>query len=312
MCGERAVQKYGRQGGAQRYRCLKCAHNFQSKRRPQKKQASLWERYTWGKHSLSELASEEERSVPWVRKNLDAATSTHVSVPPQPTVILADTTFWGRGYGVCVFRSASLKRNLCWTEVKDETAAVYAQSLKGLLERGWQITATVIDGRRGVARVFEQHGIPVQFCQFHQMKTVTKYVTRRPKTEAAQELRALSLTLHKTNEGDFVRALTAWQARHETFLKERSPAPHRKSGWEYTHRRLKSAHRSLKTNLQYLFTYQKYPDLSIPNTTNSLDGSFSQLKKKVSTHGGLRRDRRFKMISALLAAGSKRPTRKRH
>ncbi len=296
----------------QRYRCLKCKHNFQSKRRPQRKQASLFERYTWGKQSLVELSCDEERSVPWVRQQLDAVTPTHAPMLPQPTVILADTTFWGRSYGVCVFRSASLKRNLCWTEVKDETAAIYAQSLTGLLERGWQITAAVIDGRRGVARVFEAQGIPVQFCQFHQMKTVTKYLTRRPKTEAAQELRALSLTLHKTTEKDFVRALTQWYTKHESFLNERSPAPHTKRGWEYTHYRLKSAYRSLKTNLPYLFTYQKYPDLKIPNTTNSLDGSFSQLKKKVAAHGGLRRDRRFKMISALLAVGSKRPTRKRH
>ena len=296
----------------QRYRCLKCRHNFQSKRRPQKKQASLYERYTWGKQSLAEISNDENRSVPWVRKQLDFATPTHASVPPQLTVILADTTFWGEGYGVCVFRSASLKRNLCWTEVKAETAAIYTQSLQGLLLRGWVVQTAVIDGRRGVARVFEARGIPVQFCQFHQMKTVTKYLTRKPKTEAAQELRVLCLTLHKTNEKDFVAALAAWYVRHELFLKEKSPAPHTRRGWEYTHRRLKSAYRSLKTNLPYLFTYQKYPDLAIPNTTNSLDGSFSQLKKKVGAHGGLRRDRRFKMISALLAVGSKRPTRKRH
>lgn len=296
----------------QRYRCLKCQHNFQSKRRPQKKQTSLYERYTWGKQSLAELSYDEERSVPWVRKNLDAATPTHASVPPQSTVILADTTFWGRSYGVCVFRSASLKRNLCWTEVESETAAIYVQSFNGLLERGWVVTAAVIDGRRGVARVFERHGIPVQFCQFHQMKTVTKYLTRRPKTEAAQELRTLSLTLHKATERDFTTALSAWHAKYASFLNERSVAPHTKRGWEYTHRNLKAAYRSLKTNLNYLFTYQKYPALNIPNTTNSLDGSFSQLKKKINAHGGLRRDRRFKMISALLATSSKRPTRKRH
>lgn len=306
------MQKYGQRRGVQRYRCLNCRHSFQSKRRPQKKQQSLYQRYTWGKQSLTELSRTEDRSVPWVRKRLDAVTPAHTSLPPQATVIVADTTFWGRSYGVCVFRSPSLKRNLCWTEVASETGAVYAQSLKGLLERGWMVPAAVIDGRRGVARVFEARGIPVQFCQFHQMKTVTKYLTRRPKTEAAQELRALSLTLHKTNEKDFIAALTAWHAQYESFLNERSVAPHTKRGWEYTHYRLKSAHRSLKTNLTYLFTYQKYPELHIPNTTNSLDGFFSQLKKKVGAHGGLRKDRRFKMISAILATSSKRPTQKDH
>ena len=250
--------------------------------------------------------------MPWVRKQLDAATPAHESLPPQPTVIVADTTFWGRSYGVCVFRSPSLKRNLCWTEVEHETGAVYAQSLKGLLEHGWTVPAAVIDGRRGVARVFEARGIPIQFCQFHQMKTVTKYLTRTPKTIAGQELRRLACTLHKTNEQDFTFALAGWLAAHESFLNERSIAPHTKRGWEYTHRKLKAAYRSLKTNLPYLFTYQKYPELCIPNTTNSLDGFFSQLKKKVGAHGGLRKDRRFKMISAILATSSKRPTQRDH
>ncbi len=247
-----------------------------------------------------------------MQTQLDAATATHTPLAPQATVILADVTFWGRGYGVCVFRSPSLKRNLCWTEVEQETGAVYAQSLKGLLTRGWVVTAAVIDGRRGVARVFEARGIPVQFCQFHQMKTVTKYLTRTPKSEAGKELRSLACTLHKMQEKDFGISLDAWFAKHETFLNERSPAPHTKRGWEYTHRNLKAACRSLKTNLPYLFTYQKYPALNIPNTTNSLDGSFGQLKKKVNLHNGLRRDRRFKMISAILAGKAKPASQKDH
>ncbi len=248
----------------------------------------------------------------WVQTQLDAATPSFPPLAPQSTVIVADTTFWGRSYGVCVFRSPSLKRNLCWTEVEQETGTVYAQSLKGLLERGWHIPAAVIDGRRGVARIFEAHGIPVQFCQFHQMKTVTKYLTLKPQTEAAQELRRLACTLHTSTEQSFTTELALWQIRHSSFLTEKSPAPHRKCGWEYTHRKLRASYRSLKTNMQYLFTCQKYPALHIPNTTNSLDGMFGQLKKKVNIHNGLRRDRRFKMISALLTTSSKRPTQKDH
>lgn len=295
-----------------RYRCNECQYQFQSKHRPQHKQQELYRQYVFKRKSLADLAEQEERSPRWIRKQLEAAELRFQPQPPQTSVVLADTTFWGSSYGVCVFRSPSLKRNLCWTEVERETAAVYERSLAGLLERGWHFTSAVIDGRRGVARVFEAHGIPVQFCQFHQMKTVTKYLTRRPKTEAAQELRRLACTLHKTNEKDFTSALDAWHAKHESFLNERSPAPHTKRGWEYTHRKLKAAYRSLKTNLPYLFVYQKYPDLHIPNTTNSLDGSFGQLKKKINVHNGLRRDRRFKMISAILAQKTKTTSRKDH
>ena len=150
-------------------------------------------------------------------------------------------------------------------------------------------------------------------CSFanSQMKTVTKYLTRTPKSEAGKELRSLACTLHKMQEKDFGISLDAWFAKHETFLNERSPAPHAKRGWEYTHRNLR-LRPFLKTNLPYLFTYQKYPALNIPNTTNSLDGSFGQLKKKVNLHNGLRRDRRFKMISAILAGKAKPASQKDH
>ena len=43
------------------------------------------------------------------------------------------------------------------------------------------------------------------------------------------------------------------------------------------HRKLRSAYRSLTTNLPFLYTYQTYPDLHIPHTTNVADGTLSQL-----------------------------------
>jgi len=169
-----------------------------------------------------------------------------------------------------------------------------------LEERGWTFTAAVVDGRRGFLKVFSD--IPVQICQFHQMKQVTKYLTRRPKTEAGLELRSLVLTLPETDEATFTAALDAWYAKWGDFIEEKTVSEFvtGRKKWHYTHKNVRSAYRSLKTNLPNLFTYLKYPELNIPNTTNSLDGSFSALKKKLGVHHGLRRDRRYKVISQLL------------
>ena len=209
-------------------------------------------------------------------------------------------TFWGKGYGVMVFRSPTLKKNLWWKESFQETPWIYEEGLKKLLAGGWTIQGVVIDGKRGVAGVFERYGIPVQYCQFHQIKTVTKYLTRRPQTEAARELRALTLTLKDAIEEQFRTNLVAWYERHKEFLTEKSFTPYKKRGWEYTHRRVRAAYRSLKQNLSRLFTYQRYPQYKIPNTTNTLDGMFSQIKNRLAVHRGLRRDRRYKMIAAIL------------
>ncbi|MDO8553149.1 MAG: hypothetical protein Q7S01_06550 [bacterium] len=142
----------------------------------------------------------------------------------------------------------------------------------------------------------------MQICQFHQIKQVTKYLTRRPDTEAGKELRTLILTLTDVDEKTFTDALNAWHAKWGGYIEEKTVNSFvtGKQKWYYTHGRVRSAYRSIKSNLPYLFTYLKYPERNIPNTTNDLDGSFSALKKKLAAHHGLRRDRRYKVISQLL------------
>lgn len=236
----------------------------------------------------------------WVREHLDALAVAEQVLTPQPSVFIIDTTFWGHDYGVCVFRAHNLKRHAWWHEVESERMAHYRYGRSILEERGWTFLAAVVDGRRGFLAVFKD--IPVQICQFHQMRQVTKYLTRRPKTEAGQELRTLVLTLTKTDEATFTTSLAAWHTKWQSFIEEKTTETFitGKTKWYYTHKKVRSAYRSLKHNLPHLFTYLKYPELNIPNTTNDLDGSFSALKKKLAVHHGLRKDRRYKVISQLL------------
>lgn len=212
-------------------------------------------------------------------------------------MVVADTTFWGRYYGVCVFRSATLKRNLWWKEVDRELMAHYHYGRKILEEQGWTIHAAVIDGRRGLATVFKD--IPVQMCHFHQVQIVRRYLTSRPKTHAGKELLTLVYTLRYTNEHTFILRLEHWERKWKTWVNEKTAVLSTKH-WYYTHKEVRKAYMSIKRNLPYLFTYLKYPKLNIPNTTNSLDGSFSQLKGKLRAHSGLTKERRFKVISEIL------------
>ena len=232
-----------------------------------------------------------------MRSRLDTYEARAHDVLPQPTVIVPDTTFWGRSYGVTVFRSWDLKRNLWWGEVASEKVAHYYYGRKILEAQGWTFTAAVVDGRRGLAAVFKD--IPVQICHFHQLKTVTKYLTRRPTTEAGIELRHLALTLAHTTEPTFTTALLAWEAKWHSFYTQKTSVTGT-NHWYYTHKNVRSAFLSLKRNLPHLFTYQKHSELNIPNTTNTIDGYFASVKKKVAAHHGLRKDRRFKVISELL------------
>ena len=177
------IKKYGRRRGVQRYRCLDCSRLFQSERRPEKLREKLWNAYVSGKQTLKQLAGAAKRSHVWVRGKLDAVSVSVPNLVPQETVLIVDTTFWGRAYGVCVFFSRELKRAIWWHEVESERMAHYHYGRKILETAGWTFSAVVVDGRRGFLNVFKD--IPVQMCQFHQMKQVTKYLTRRPKTDEA-------------------------------------------------------------------------------------------------------------------------------
>lgn len=294
----RAVKKNGKRGRTQRYQCITCGYRFQYGKRAKKLEERLWNEYSRGKQTLAELGKKHGHSYKWVRKHLDAhEVSNPDSITPQPTVIVPDTTFWGRHYGVTVFRSWNLRRNIWWNEVASEKQAHYHYGRKILEDRGWVFTAAVVDGRRGLATVFKD--IPVQVCHFHQMKTVTKYLTRRPKTEAGQEIRALALTLTRTEEETFSKALRVWEKKWRGFIAEKTHITGTRR-WHYTHKNVRSAYMSLKRNLPNLFTYLKHPELNIPNTTNTIDGYFASLKKKVAAHHGLRKDRRYKVICELL------------
>ena len=257
----------------------------------------------WGKQSLSDLKEQTGHSHVWVRKQLDIVEVSTTKILPHPVVIAVDTTFWGRSYGVCVFRIPPEQENIWWSEVEKEVMANYYYGRKILEDHGWTFTAVVIDGRRGLTTVFRD--IPVQICQFHQMKQVTKYLTRRPETLAGGELRRIMLQLPHSNLKDFTKLLTGWKRDWNNFISDKTYILGTKY-WYYTHKKVRSAYMSMERNLPYLFTYQKYPELHIPNTTNSLDGSFSHLKAKLSVHRGMRKDRRYKMISEILKGKEKR------
>jgi hypothetical protein len=270
---------------------------FQSKRKYERQNQKLWRDYVWGKQNLQQLAKTIGHGHKWVRRRLDKTISPRKEITPQATVLIPDTTFFGKKYGVCVFRAPNLKKNLWWTEVSKEIMATYYYGRKILEDRGWSFTAVVVDGRRGMTTVFKD--IPVQICQFHQMKTITKYLTRRPETPAGQELRSVMLQLPRSNEKDFTKLLADWKKDWPNILTDKTYVTGSKY-WYYTHKKIRGAYLSLERNLPYLFTYQKHPEINIPNTTNSLDGSFAHLKDKVKIHHGLRQDRRYKMIEEIL------------
>lgn len=90
-----------------------------------------------------------------------------------------DTTYWGRNFGVMLFKDAYTKENLLKYYVNSEINKLYVQGVNELRSKGFNVVAIVCDGRKGLLGSVGQ--IPVQMCQFHQVAIIRRYITKNPK-----------------------------------------------------------------------------------------------------------------------------------
>ncbi len=276
---------------------MACGRRFQSKPRPHQLEQIIFERYVDKRQTLRDLASEYGKSINWVRNKIRAAQALRKDVKPDGYTFVADATFFERTDGYLIYRIPEIQKNVYFTSIMFETIYEYQKGRIRVQDQSFKIRAITLDGRPGVRNLFND--IPVQMCHFHQKQIIQRYLTLNPKLEAGMELKAIADTLTYTTEPEFTAKFTVWCAKWESFLKERTTKPVT-GRWCYTHKRVRSARHSIKNNLPYLFTYLAYPELNIPNTTNSLDGSFSWLKQKLGIHRGHTDELRDKIIEHIL------------
>lgn len=209
-----------------------------------------------------------------------------------------DTTYFGRGLGVMVFKDSISGKILFKQYVKTETNQLYFAGIKEVARRGIHIQSIICDGRKGLLQMLDN--IPVQMCNFHQVAIIRRYLTKKPKMQASKELWEHTLLPSKTDKESFEGGLNAWYCKWKDFLNEQKIDEKGKK--RFVHKRLRSAHRSLKTNLPWLFTWYDNLNLKIPNTTNAIDGHFADLKNKLRNHNGLSITRKKKFIDEFLKA----------
>jgi transposase-like protein len=144
-----------------------------------------------------------------------------VSIQPQSTGIIIDTTFFGkrgsRGqFGILVVKSTELRKVIYATEVASETLEAYIIALRSLASQGWQLKSVVCDGKPGLIRAIEREfpRVFIQMCQFHQIQIIKRYLPKKVQLPAGQELRKLTLLLTKTDKESFLFWLQEWYLLH--------------------------------------------------------------------------------------------------
>ena len=153
-----------------------------------------------------------------------------------------------------------------------------------LEQKGIKIDGVISDNSSAAKSVF--NGVVRQICQFHMVKSIIKYLSKKPTTQAAKDLLHIVYQLKKSSSEEFKKLLDEWLEKYKDLLfAEKFDAI--KGKWEYANKKLRSDFFALFKNLSMLFTFETYKE--IPNTNNSLEGKFGDLKKKLNNHSGMRK-----------------------
>jgi hypothetical protein len=156
-----------------------------------------------------------------------------------------NTNYWRRSFGVMLFKDVYAKENLLKYYVKIETNKLYIQGIKELQSKDFEVLAIVCDGRKVLPQSFDK--IPEQMCQFHQVAIMQRDITKNLKIPPSIELKQFVEMLKMTDKESFEGGLEFWFTKWESFLNERTTNPETGKSY-FTHKRLRSACRSLKTN----------------------------------------------------------------
>lgn len=291
------MTKRGFQNGKQRYECASCKKIFQGGFRLDP--TTIWQEYTQGKQTYVQLAAKYSCSTKTIQRKIDAVKAERKTTFPSTSNVLMDTTYFGRKLGVMVFKDSLTGTILLKQYVGQETNQLYLKGIKEISRRGIKIQSIICDGRKGLFQLFGKE-IPMQMCNFHQVAIVRRYLTKKPKMQASKELWEHTLLLTQTDKESFEGGLSNWHLKWEDFLNEQRIDEKGKK--RYVHKKLRSAYRSLKTNLPWLFTWYENMHLKIPNTTNAIDGHFADLKNKLRNHNGLSMERKKKFIDEFFKA----------
>ena len=200
----------------QRYLCKTCGKQFIFRQKIDNQE--LYNDYVFGKQTLKQLSIKYKITVRTVQRKLSIIGSIRVISSNKKVIVLMDTTYWGKDFGVVVFKDFRTKKIL-WRKYifRKETLSDYQEGMDCLLVNGFKIDAIVCDGLRGMFQLFYQYR--VQMCQFHQISIVKCYLTQRPELENFIELLNIVKQLCHTDKERFVALFEQWIDKWSFFSK---------------------------------------------------------------------------------------------
>ena len=220
-----------------------------------------------------------------------------VSLPKISWVYGVDGKYLHREGVFIIHKSITTRENLYWSFWRSESYLAFDSDLKklaGLItdDGSNSPVGAVSDWKGAIVAAVAMHlgNIPHQRCLTHVVSLAKRLLPKNSPFEATRNLRGTAKGLipiksqqAKTN---WLKTLTDWEQQYGYLLKEKTVGVKTKKKWWYTHGNLRRGFRLLTHNQQPFFVYLDNP--LIPQSNNSLEGTNSQLAKRLRNHRGMK------------------------
>jgi len=221
--------------------------------------------------------------------------------------LLIDADYFGRDNCLIVYRDYPSGINVFYRWSGGEFKNEILVDLCFLVKNDYPLRGAISDWKRAIVSAVQivsqkyahklnlKQPLPHQRCLVHVQLSCQGWLTKKPKTEAGQNLLQLVHLLNEVKSHYEKNILYLWLTRFEKeygdFVQERTCSRDKqgKKIWWYTHKYLRRAFVLLKRNWDNLFVYLDYHWLS--KDSNGLEGFFSQLDGSINRHRGLKRER---------------------
>jgi hypothetical protein len=217
------------------------------------------------------------------------------NVKPIPWVLGIDGKWLRRQGVIMIYRDVTNKVNLYWSFHLSESYDAIEKDFERVnpIIKNNLPSGVITDWKGAIVsavNVFLTSNIPHQRCLSHVQRQLLRFLPLRSPLLSTQKLRVIAkvITDIKTHEEKYywVSSVNYWISKYNNLLQEKTVGVRTKKKWWYTHGNTRRAVKLLTFDEKHLFAYLDHP--FIPNTNNSLEGSNSQIKTKLSNHRGMK------------------------
>lgn len=146
FCHSSDIRKHGIRNNIQRYKCNACNKTFTLKKKLNP--INIWNDYSIGKQTYKQLAEKYHCSIRTIQRYLEKSPKTALNPPLSRDLnIIADTTFFGREFGILVLMDSLSKKVVYHRVIKTEKDVYYRIAFNSLRMKGYKIQSITCDGR---------------------------------------------------------------------------------------------------------------------------------------------------------------------